>query len=83
MFSASGTVFSSISKTDIQKFNVKLPPMEIEQHFNDRVDAMNSRIELNENEIITLTSIRDTLLPKLLSGEIRVRDAEKEVEAAL
>lgn len=32
---------------------------------------------------MTLASIRDTLLPKLLSGEIRVKDAEMSVESTL
>jgi len=33
-----------------------------------------------EQQTLTLTSIRDTLLPKLLSGETRIKDAEKVVE---
>ena len=37
----------------------------------------------NNNENIVLAELRDTLLPKLMSGEIRVKDAEQEVEAAL
>lgn len=35
----------------------------------------------NERESITLAALRDTLLPKLLSGELRVKSAEKLVEA--
>jgi type I restriction enzyme S subunit len=34
-------------------------------------------MELNQTENITLATIRDALLPKLLSGEIRVKQAEK------
>lgn len=41
-----------------------------------------SRIEANKRESLTLTQTRDLLLPKLMSGEIRIRDAEKIVEAA-
>ena len=37
----------------------------------------------NQTECATLAELRDTLLPKLMSGEIRVSDAEKFVEAAL
>ena len=39
-------------------------------------------IEANTRESHTLAAIRDALLPKLLSGEIRVRDAEKLVRVA-
>jgi type I restriction enzyme S subunit len=37
----------------------------------------------NNNENIVLAELRDTLLPKLMSGEIRVKDVEREVEAAV
>ena len=37
----------------------------------------------NSIENKTLAELRDTLLPKLMSGEIRVKDAEQEVEAAV
>ena len=37
-------------------------------------------ILLNEEQNLTLAAIRDSLLPKLLSGEIRVKEAEKYVE---
>jgi type I restriction enzyme S subunit len=36
---------------------------------------------LNDRQTLTLMALRDTLLPKLLSGEFRIRDAEKMVEA--
>jgi type I restriction enzyme S subunit len=39
------------------------------------------RMEMNKEEAITLANLRDFLLPKLMSGEIRVKDAEKEVQA--
>jgi type I restriction enzyme S subunit len=44
------------------------------------VEHMFSQILSNDLQSITLSCIRDTLLPKLLSGEIRVKDAEKFVE---
>jgi type I restriction enzyme S subunit len=39
------------------------------------------RIVCNIHESRTLAALRDTLLPKLISGELRVKDAEKRVEA--
>jgi type I restriction enzyme S subunit len=39
-------------------------------------------IDNNEAQTVILPDIRDTLLPKLLSGEIRAKDAEKFVEKA-
>jgi type I restriction enzyme S subunit len=41
------------------------------------------RQKKNDHQSRTLATLRDTLLPKLLSGEIRVKDAEKMVDGAL
>ena len=46
------------------------------------LEAINEKIALNNEENVTLAATRDLLLPKLMSGEIRVREAEKIVEAA-
>ncbi|MGW6695340.1 restriction endonuclease subunit S [Rhodococcus sp. NPDC054953] len=45
--------------------------------------ALWDRALLAERESLQLTTLRDTLLPRLMSGDLRVRDAEKQVEAAL
>ena len=42
-----------------------------------------AKVFLNASENQTLAELRDTLLPKLMSGEIRVADAEREVEEAV
>ena len=47
------------------------------------LDALNERIAANNFEVTTLGATRDLLLPKLMSGEIRVREAEKAVEATV
>jgi type I restriction enzyme, S subunit len=49
----------------------------------DRVEAFLRRAAACDEESRTLTSLRDTLLPKLISGELRVKDAERFVGAAI
>jgi type I restriction enzyme, S subunit len=44
------------------------------------LDALESRGDSALEESLSLAQLRDSLLPKLMSGEIRVRDAEKVVE---
>jgi type I restriction enzyme S subunit len=44
------------------------------------VSSLDSRIEVNERQSRTLAALRDTLLPKLIRGEIRVKDAERFLE---
>ena len=41
---------------------------------NAQLDGFAKRIDLNHRQITSLTALRDTLLPKLMSGEVRVRD---------
>jgi len=51
--------------------------------FSNVSKPLHARVAQNLEESQTLTSIRDTLLPKLLSGEIRVKDAERFAERAV
>jgi type I restriction enzyme S subunit len=58
------------------------PPESILAKFNDSAGPMFDRWYGNFFESNTLASLRDSLLPKLISGELRVPDAEKFVEEA-
>jgi len=58
-----------------------IPSEECLEAFDSIVNGISAKVHITNQEAITLTSIRDALLPKLLSGEIRVQDAEKVVEA--
>jgi type I restriction enzyme S subunit len=76
-FEAEGTVFGSISKKDFHGIPcVVVPPTTIAA-FERAVAPLDSRIEILMRESGTLAALRDTLLPKLISGELRVKDAEK------
>jgi type I restriction enzyme S subunit len=58
-----------------------LPVEAVAAAFTDYIQPMVRRIVCNIHESRTLAALRDTLLPKLISGELRVKDAEKRVEA--
>ena len=79
-YEAEGTVFGSINKTDFQTLSQLRPPNEIIEVFESLVYPLDQSVENNENESRTLAQTRDTLLPKLLSGEIRVDDANEILE---
>jgi len=81
-FNAEGTVFGSINKRDFLKLPVVVPPPTVIRSFNETVAAMDDRILNATIESRTLADLRDALLPKLISGEIRVPEAEEAVEAA-
>ena len=69
-----GTTVSHLGKSDIDKFLVVQPPLTVIEKFSKIANALlNNKANLAK-ENITLASLRDTLLLKLMSGEIRVDD---------
>ena len=71
-FNDEGTVFGSISKGDFQKMEIVIPPDDLVKKFETEVKPINDRVIKNCGQIRTLQSLRDTLLPKLMSGEVRI-----------
>jgi type I restriction enzyme S subunit len=62
---------------------VAIPDDPIWEAFGSAVDLIFARIKEANEEIQTLATLRDLLLPKLTSGAIRLKDAEKQIEEAL
>jgi len=79
----SGSAIPSTSREDFYGLPVVVPPLRVQQQFAHLLNACWDHQARNEEQDRTLAAIRDTLLPKLISGEIRVRDAEKLVEKTL
>jgi type I restriction enzyme S subunit len=71
-FNDEGTVFGSISKSDFQALATVIPPDNFIHNFEDEVKPINDKVIHNCEQIETLEALRDTLLPKLMSGEVRV-----------
>jgi type I restriction enzyme S subunit len=78
-----GTTIPHLKKTDLLTFEVSIPEFEKMSALTQKVKHMFSQIETNVKENQTLTALRDTLLPKLISGEVRVKDAEQMVNEVL
>jgi type I restriction enzyme, S subunit len=72
-----GTRMPRTSWHDMARYRLAVPPCEVARRFNEMVSPMLSRIVEGVHESRVLVELRDLLLPKLLSGELRVRDAEK------
>lgn len=81
-FEHTGTVFGAINKAQFEILGLVAPQGPLIAAFEESVASMDDRIRANVDETRTLAATRDLLLPKLMSGEIRVRDAEKIAEAA-
>ena len=76
---ANGSTFQEISKKNFRPLPILVPDTDTRDVFDSLVKPLFDRIVANEREIRTLAQTRDLLLPKLMSGEIRVGEAEKTV----
>ena len=75
---ASGSVRQSLSQNDFLSIPVVIPSDRILNKFNSIYTAFHDSISSKNQEILTLENTRDTLLPKLLSGELDVSELEME-----
>ncbi len=81
-FNSEGTVFGSINGKDLKGLPTILPPEVLCKAFDEIGKPMDDAVRNRTLEIEVLTELRDTLLPKLISGELRIPDAEKFLEEA-
>jgi type I restriction enzyme S subunit len=70
--SAYGSVFDTITTTTFRENKVQLPPETEILQFDNSVSVYFEKMFLNKSQIQTFEKLRDTLLPKLMSGEVRV-----------
>ena len=70
---ANGSTFLEISKSNFRKIGLVVPHEQVLAQFDARVQSLYERIVTNERESRYLAAQRDALLPKLVSGELRVQ----------
>ncbi len=75
-----GTTRASLNAKTLSGFPLVIPPLDIVEVFANQVNNLRDRVVANTSETESLTNLRDTLLPKLLSGEIRIDDAAEILE---
>ena len=74
-----GSTQPLLTQTDLKRQHFVLPPAAIVKAYAKFSAPIFQRIADNEKQTRTLATLRDSLLPKLLSGEIRVANTEDEV----
>ena len=77
---ANGTTFLEVSKTNFRPIPIVIPPKNILHQFQLHAESTHKQIATNLNQALTLATIRNALLPELLSGKIRVKDMERLAE---
>jgi len=78
-----GSAQPLITQGAIKLVDCAVPNEDVLIGFSDRLNLLFCQLQNNVDENQTLTILRDTLLPKLISGEIRVKDAEKTLATML
>jgi type I restriction enzyme S subunit len=76
---STGTKMPRTNWQDMARYEICLPDRRVAERFSSFAENCVKKISQNIHQSRTLASIRDALLPKLVSGEIRVKDAEKMV----
>lgn len=74
-----GSIYTNVSKSRFSSIEVIIPPIESQKAFSK---FWFDRLKANGEESLILAQLRDTLLPKLLSGELHIVQAEKQLEEA-
>ena len=77
---ANGSTFMEISKKAFRPIPALVPPMSVVAAFANIANPLFERLIENERQTQTLTELRDALLPRLISGQLRPADAEVNVE---
>ncbi len=75
--SASSREGQSVSSEGLKHLMIVLPPLAVQNTFYLHIDSLSARIEACRAEASVLTSLRDTLLAPLTSGELRIEEAER------
>ena len=78
-----GSVFDTITTSTFKATKVVSPPSAVIKELKGLIDPLFLELKNNIFENQTLTQLRDTLLPKLISGEVRVKDVEKTLSKVL
>ena len=71
-----GSVFHNLSKSGFEELKVLLVSDDLAQRFDEIVEPLITKILENQQQSETLTQLRDTLLPRLISGQLRLPEAQ-------
>lgn len=83
VYEGEGTVFGSINQKDFKALPVLTVPEQLVSRFDRISGELDRKIELNTQSINLLSNLRDSLLPKLLSGQLSIPEAEQALDQVM
>jgi len=78
----SGTTVLHLAKDGVGSFQFACPPVDTVNAFSEVAESLAKRNQTNIDQMRTLATLRDTLLPRLISGQLRLPDAEDAIAEA-
>jgi len=78
-----GATVNRIALKEFPSYSVLVPPLLLRTAFADVASGMWAKIQSNQAQAQTLAALRDTLLPRLISGQLRLPEAQAQLEAHL
>ncbi|AVA11044.1 restriction endonuclease subunit S [Staphylococcus epidermidis] len=70
----SGSVYINISSKDLKQYKLIIPSKQVLMKYHYQLEPIFSELHNRKEQITSLTNLRDTLLPKLMSGELEIPD---------
>jgi len=81
--SETATTVIHLGKNDIDRFRVLLPDAAVLRRFGELAESLYQRVVSNKRQAQSLAALRDTLLPRLISGQLRLPEAQAQLEEAI
>jgi type I restriction enzyme S subunit len=82
MSGSGGSIFHNLSKSGFESIKILLTDTRLARSFENAVEPLVDKIISNQKQAQTLATLRDTLLPRLISGQLRLPDAELQIQKA-
>lgn len=81
--SSTSSIADAVNSKTVKAIPILIPDANVVAFFNATVSAIFERIKTVQQQAQTLASLRDTLLPRLISGQLRLPDAEDTIAEAV
>jgi type I restriction enzyme S subunit len=79
---SNGAKMPRVNWSDLARYAITIPPENIALAFNEAVKPLIDRIKANTHHFRVLVSLRDTLLPQLISGRLRLSETHAVIQKA-
>ena len=79
--SSTSSIADAVNSKTVKAIPILVPSIVVHSAFKTVTDVLFEKIKINHQQTQALVNLRDTLLPRLISGQLRLPDAEAEIEA--